>query len=302
MLLAQLQKVEEIATSSKVSRLLAHPYRYLKAIGYRQFLYPFLKKGWRVQAQTFWQEPFWVDLPAGTDIYLTGGKADESEIRLARYLIKTLKPYDTFIDVGSHFGYFSRLALQILKNTGSVVAVEPSKKTFALLQKNLAGYSRAIAVHCLIGAENSQKTFYEFPVNYSEYNTAFPEQFAEHGWYKKAAIDKYTLDCKTLDSLVAEHNLKPQIIKIDTEGSEHEVILGAQKLLTGNKTVALVMEYLSKARHNQAHVQATAILKNLGYLPFVINPDSTLTSCPDVEQHLEKTKRESDNIVYRYQN
>ncbi|RDC62171.1 FkbM family methyltransferase [Adhaeribacter pallidiroseus] len=299
-LLSQLNQVEKIATSSKLSRLAANPYRYAVAIGFRKLFYPLQKKGLLVQAQTFWEEPFLVELPAGTDIYLTGGKADESEIRLARYLIKTLKPGDIFIDIGSHFGYFSRLALRILQGHGKIMAIEPSRKTFSLLQKNLAGYAAATALNCLIGAENTTKEFFEFPTTYSEYNTAFPEQFKEKDWYQKAVVQRYAVACKTLDSLVAEYNMSPTLIKIDTEGSELAVIQGAQQLLARNKTVALVMEHLSKARHNQPHVQATALLQTHGFRPFVIAPDGTLVSCDDVEQHLAKTNRDSDNIVYTY--
>ncbi len=302
MLLSQLDKVEKISTGSKFFRFAANPFRYVKAIGFRQLFYPFWKKGLPVQAQTFWEEPFTVELPAGTDIYLTGGKADESEIRLARYLINTLKPGDTFIDIGSHFGYFSRLALHIIQEQGKVIAIEPSRKTFTLLQKNLVGYAAASAVNCLIGAENTTKEFFEFPTNYSEYNTVFPEQFKEKDWFQKAAIQRYSIACKTLDNLLEEYKVSPTLIKIDTEGSELAVMQGAQQMLSRNKEVAMVMEYLNKTRHNEPHVQATALLKTYGFKPFVIAPDGSLVSCHDVEQHLADTNRESDNIVYRYLN
>ena len=300
MLLSQLATVEKIAAGSKLARLVAHPGRYVTAIAFRQLLYPFLKKGWPVPAQTFWKEPFLVELPAGTDIYLTGGKADDSEIRLARYLIQTLKPGDDFLDIGGHFGYFSRLALRILQGQGTVIAVEPAQKTFALLQKNLQGYAAATAVNCLVGAENTDKVFFEFPPNYSEYNTAFPEQFAEQDWYKKATISRYAVVCKTVDSIVAEFNIKPKVIKIDTEGSELEVIQGAAQLLSTNKDVTFVLEYLCQARHNEAHVKATEILKKYHFYPFVITPAGTLASCHNVEQYLQETNRESDNLVYQY--
>ncbi len=201
---------------------------------------------------------------------------------------------------GSHFGYFSRLAVRILQEQGKVIAIEPSQKTFSLLQKNLVGYPGATAINCLIGAENTTKEFFEFPTNYSEYNTAFPEQFEQKDWFQKAAIKRSTIVCKTLDSLLKECKVSPALIKIDTEGSELEVIQGAQQMLSRNKKVALVMEYLNKARHNEPHVQATALLQTYDFVPFIIAPDGTLLSCPDVEQHLENTNQESDNIVYQY--
>ena len=46
------------------------------------------------------------------------------------FLIKCLKEGDTFIDVGSHIGYFSLLAASIVGNSGKVYSFEPQVDNF----------------------------------------------------------------------------------------------------------------------------------------------------------------------------
>ena len=241
-----------------------------------------------------------VALPAATDIYLTGAKSDDAEIRLARFMIDTLQPGDFFIDVGSHFGYFARLALKCMSGNGIILAIEPAKETFDILKTNLEEHPSATLLHCLAGEKDSRKDFYEFPIEQSEYNTAFPEQFKEQGWYKKVQLKKHSISCRSLDSLLASYERTPTLIKIDTEGSELEVIKGAMKLISGCKDLVIVMEILSKSRKNEAHLKAVELLKQSGYYPHTITFEGELKACTDIEDHLSVNNIDSDNIAFKY--
>jgi FkbM family methyltransferase len=252
-LLYQLQQVEKLAAGSKLSRLLHHPLHYLTAMSCRHFIYPVSKKGWKVSATTFWGRPFQVCLPAGTDIYLTGGKTDISEIRLAKFIIQQLSEGDSFIDVGSHFGFFSCLALRTMNYKGTVVAIEPSAAAYECLKVNLSGYSGANIINCLVGDHEGDQIFFEFPINYSEYNTAYPDQFKNSNWYSANHAIKKEVKSITLDSLCLNLKILPDIIKIDTEGSEYDIIKGALQTLNNKHSVKVVMEYLCESRNNKAH-------------------------------------------------
>lgn len=75
-----------------------------------------------------------IALPASTDIYLTGGKSHDSEIRLAKFLIKNLNQGDNFVDIGAHYGYFTLLGAHLVGKGGRVF-FEPGKSTYSLLEK-----------------------------------------------------------------------------------------------------------------------------------------------------------------------
>ena len=165
-----LQSVEYLATASKLHRFLASPWRYINSVIFRQTMYRWTKRGKFAQAQTFFQTPMTLLLPAATDIYLTGGKTHPSEIRLTKFLIQHLKEGNTFFDVGAHFGYFSLLAAKCIGTKGKILAFEPSKSTFELLQKNTAAHPNIRIFNNAVSDSSEIISFYEFPVLYSEYN------------------------------------------------------------------------------------------------------------------------------------
>ena len=122
-----LDKVEQLAQANKFQRLLHHPVRYVSAQFFRTVTFPITKKGTLRTAQTFMDYPLSILLPSGMDIYLTGGKAHDSEIRLARFLIHFFRNNDldnniSFVDIGAHVGYFSLLTSFLISENANVYA------------------------------------------------------------------------------------------------------------------------------------------------------------------------------------
>lgn len=139
-LLSGIEKVQKIASASKLERMLANPVKYFRAIFFREIIYRRTRKSQEVQATTFFGFPMRILLPSATDICLTGGKSHPSEIRLAKYLIQNLRHNDSFLDIGAHYGYFSLLAAQLVGSNGRVTAFEASPSTFQVLKKILPGH------------------------------------------------------------------------------------------------------------------------------------------------------------------
>ncbi len=296
-LLRPLRRVEQLATLPKLGRLLRRPGPYLYAIGFRLLRYPRTKRGVARQAHTFFGAPMTVLLPAGTDIYLTGGKSHDSEIRLARFLIQHLAPGGVFADVGAHFGYFSLLAARLVGAAGQVLAFEASRATYSVLAANVAAAPSVHARHCAVSDAPGQLAFYEFPVHYNEYNSLSIEQFAQEKWFQNEPPTKIEVPAITLDSCFAGPARPPDIIKIDVEGAEFQVIRGATELLRRAAPV-VVLEYLEHRRHNTAHRQAAALLAALGYQPHRISPEGLLIACPDLDAYLWASGIDSDNFVF----
>jgi len=292
----QLRKLAGIAGGNKLARLLFRPYPYLFAVLYREFIYKNKKKEVFKNARLFWGEDMLVALPSATDIYIAGGKTHDSELRLAAFLINRLHAGSHFLDIGAHYGYFSRLAAFVIGNTGKVVCLEPAGNTFSLLQKNISGRN-IVAINKAVSDTERVLSFYEFSNQQSEYNSVNVEQFREERWFKESPPKKVEVNATTIDNIIAqEKGFNPAVIKIDVEGAEYEVINGGKNYLQSQSPV-IVMEYLEAKRQNVAHKQAVELLRTWGYRTYTISAGGSLEDVADIDAYLAENKIDSDNIV-----
>lgn len=294
---SKLDRVEKIASASMLGRMMHNPLKYISAIGYREILYKHNHQAKDVIANTFFDIDMHIKLPASMDIYLTAGKSHNSEIRLAKYLINQLDHGDTFIDIGAHYGYFSLLASRLVGDLGHIHAFEASPTNFEVLEKNAQKTSNIHTELCAVSDEHGRLSFYEFPNQFSEYNTFNIEQFKEEKWYKFNTPEVFQVECVPLDAYISSHDIDPKVIKIDVEGAEYSVINGMKHLLSTIKPT-IVMEYLSEIRGNEPHQKAEELLRLNGYQSYRITNDGELKSIQSAKDYLSKSYFETDNIVF----
>jgi FkbM family methyltransferase len=292
-------RVEKIAKASKLRRMWYSPVKYLYAILYRKIGSHFFGLSSIVKSNTFFRRCMFIRFPSGTDIYLTGGKTDDAELRLTRFLFSTLGPGDQFIDIGAHFGYYSLLASACMESGGKVIAIEPSQENFALLEMNTKEYPNITAMHMAVAGSDGVTGFYAFPHIYSEYSSVYPEQFKQQKWFRRMKAKKTEVRCTTIDSLLPPPAAYRSFIKIDAEGSEYDILKGGTDFLRQNNSATIIMEYLSASRGNKKHQQALSLLAGNGYACFCIGKNGTLVSCGDADGYLAENNLESDNLVFR---
>jgi FkbM family methyltransferase len=290
--------VEKIAKASKARRMLYSPAKYLYAILYRKILSHLLNLSVVKKVETFFDRSMLIQFPAGTDIYLAGGKTDDAELRLTRFLFSELSPGDQFIDIGAHFGYYSLLA-SVCTEGGKVIAIEPSQKNYTLLQLNTKEYPNITAMHMAIAGSEGITGFYEFPHIYSEYSSVYPEQFQKQKWFRRIRVQKTEVPCSTLDNLLHQATDRRTFIKIDAEGSEYDILKGATNFLVKNNSAIIIMEYLAASRGNTNHQQALGLLTTHGYTCFRIDQNGIPVECGDVDSYLTEKNTESDNLVFK---
>ena len=295
--ISKMKNVERIASASKVKRMLMHPFKYFIAILFRELVYKKTKREKEVICSTFFNSKMHILLPSSTDIYLTGGKSHSSEIRLAKFLIKYLNKNDIFIDVGAHYGYFSLLASKLVGKSGKVSAFEASPKSYKILQKNLSIIENVELYNLAISDKNTNLTFFEFPNLYSEYNSLDINQYKNSNWFSKNTPTEIKIKSILLDVFFEEKKINPTIIKIDVEGAEFKVINGLRKYLSKNSPF-LVMEFLSKERGNEEHLNAEKLLKSFNYIPYLIDTHGETQKLKSISNHLKNMGLESDNIVF----
>ena len=234
-------------------------------------------------------------LPAGTDIYLTSGKAHDSEIRLSSYIINILKENDTFVDVGAHFGFFSLLAGMIVGSQGKVIAFEGGIDTYQVLHKNINLKANIQANNKVVSNTQGEVSFYQFPAAYSEYSSLDIKQYKDTDWIKNNP-PKATI----MHSIRLSQELKGQdvdMIKVDVEGGEFEVLSGLSEYLI-NYNPIIIIEYLSADRNNQSHVLAAQYLVDRGYKSHIIDIKGEVKRCDNLMEYMKREEMESDNIVF----
>lgn len=294
-LLANIENIQALTTSSKWKKMMHDPFRYLGAQLFRRLFYPLTQKGKMTTANTFFGTTMKLQLPSAMDIYLWGAKTHNSEIRLSKFLIRNLKEGQEFMDVGVHFGFFSLLAAKLTGKEGKVTSIEASPEMFAIFQENCQSVNTIKALNIAASSESKMINFFEFPILFSEYNTLFPEQYATEKWYQKRKGRKVFIQAHPLDKIIKSEQLSPSLIKIDVEGAELDVLQGLSSYLQSHAPT-IVMEYLNQERHQQA----VLFTQSLGYQTYLINSDGRLTPISDLSNIWKKEYGlDSDNIVLK---
>lgn len=297
-MIEQLDAVARLARGRRWHRVRAAPRRYLSGMWWRHVHYRLMGRGRMVQAHTFFGMPMQVVLPAGMDVYLLGAKTHDSELRLARYLIRHLPRGAAALDVGAHYGFFALLMGVLVGAAGRVHAFEASPTAFSVLRSNAGRCSPVRAHHLACSDEAGQVSFYEFPIAYSEYNTLQPEQYERAPWRVAVSPVRLWVPAEPLDAFL-DSDEQPALVKIDVEGAEARVVAGMCGLLECHKPV-VVMEFQSEAYLNEPHQRAAALLAAKGYRPFRIDAQGGLVPLSDVVRAVVQSGLESDNVVWQH--
>ncbi len=161
-------------------------------------------------------------------------------VRIARYgdyepdilaiLIKHLKSDMDFVDVGANIGLFAVAAASRLHD-GRVLAIEPTSGAFNRLQKNIErnGVTNVVTVKTAVSDQKGSIEISQI-VGREEYSTIGT---MTHPSVVDAATQVVTelVPMTTVDTLVAEHGLRPALMKVDVEGAELGVLKGACETL-----------------------------------------------------------------------
>ena len=139
----------------------------------------------------------------------------------------------TFVDVGANRGIHTLAASRHLQNRGTVYAFEPNPATFRVLDAHL---TINVVSNCRafnLGLSDSPDTL---SLN------MFDDDHSGTCSFIPAAnvVNKTPVDVVRMDQLVDQMKWQgPTIVKIDTEGYEHKVIMGMGELLDYEQLVVI---------------------------------------------------------------
>ena len=150
-----------------------------------------------------------------------------------------LNPDSVFFDIGAHAGYYALTANRVI-NAGKIYSFEPSPAARALFEKHIELNRDKIAADTIrllpfaIADSQKQVGFSDSPIQ-KEGNTYIKESPVFTG-----AKNTIMVQCYSIDGLLKQGYAKPDIIKIDAEGAEYDVLLGASDTLQQYKPYILL--------------------------------------------------------------
>lgn len=228
----------------------------------------------QVTLPTFWGGQFSGVMPERVTIAIA--RYEFFDQNLCRSMLRFLRPGDTMVDVGAHYGFFSLLASWAVGADGRVLAIEAIGSTFERLQINVtqnSAHPNIRCVHSAAGNELGELVFKNLGLEYSSLNTAFSVRGPKAEQAMQNARDE-VVPMRTLDSLLQGADLdQADFIKIDAESSEHLVLQGAHRFLT-EKSPLISIEVSDQnhvERDHSHHVIEN--LQKMGYKPFRVTPD-----------------------------
>src|SRR5262249_34346388 len=152
--------------------------------------------------------------------------------------LRTLQPKDSFMDIGSHFGYFSLLAAHLVGPEGRVVAFDPTPRTYAVLRSNVASYAQIHTENLAAWSEPKKLELTDLGVAWSSHNSLFSPKLVPQD--ALASATKHQVQVIKLDDYLREHSFLPTLIKIDAESSELEILRGMSETLTHGRPIVTI--------------------------------------------------------------
>jgi FkbM family methyltransferase len=157
----------------------------------------------------------------------------------SKYVQRLLKAGDVFVDVGANFGFYSRLASEIVGASGRVIAIEPSPATLNILTQNVAELENVTIVPLAVSTKSGQIDFYHTD-DYVNSGSVENPPFID-----SSRVTKVSVPSKSLDRiLVDDFSLSEiQFLKIDVQGDDVEVLLSCEDVLSKSNDVKILVEW-----------------------------------------------------------
>jgi FkbM family methyltransferase len=176
-----------------------------------------------------------------------------------------LRRGDLFVDVGAHWGFFSLLAATHPAGGVDVVAFEPDLTNALTLTENVARNGLANAVTIVCAACGNKNELAPLVLN-----TTMGHSIRGIGLAPAARGVSKWVPVVTLDGALAGMGKQAArlILKIDAEGFEPNVIVGAQALLAAGRVALIIWERgpaFDDGLGRAAMIQMTALLSDCGF-------------------------------------
>jgi FkbM family methyltransferase len=167
----------------------------------------------------------------------------QNAFKTQKYLMRSADI--TVFDAGAHFGETVVIYNKLFKNP-SIYSFEPFLSSFEVLKRNVKTFPNVKVFNVAL---SNVKGELDFHVNKSSAtNSILPtSKDSAKNWGENLldTVETVKINSITIDEFVEKHNIEViHILKIDTQGTEYEIIEGASKTIEANKIKIIYLEII----------------------------------------------------------
>ena len=192
------------------------------------------------------------------------------EISTSKALLRHVSAGDIVFDIGAHAGYFSLLFSRLVGKAGKVFAFEPLPGNIQFLKKHL-DLNKCMNVELIEAAVSEKSGRSRFMIG--------QDSFSGHLVKSGEQGEGHFINIIALNDFVRQRSLdRVDFIKIDVEGAELDVLVGARPILKHMQPtlfISLHSEELSRG--------VTEFLKSLGYTLISVNANKNDINEQDIK-------------------
>jgi FkbM family methyltransferase len=187
------------------------------------------------------------------------------EADLTTMFIDILRPGMVVYDVGSHFGYFSLLASELVGPEGHVFAFEPTEGTYRVVSENASRRENITCNNVAAYSRSGEISFWDQGLDGSSVNFIVNDDSQVDPNHRKRG-QMISVPAVRLDDFAAEHG-DPDFLKIDAEGAEGPILEGMTELIQrSHPAISLeVGDGISEKTGNKPCRENVNWLLDLGY-------------------------------------
>ena len=173
---------------------------------------------------------------------------------------------DSVLEVGTHIGYLTQYFEFLVGDAGHILAVEPTPNSVYYLKKNVR--PKTIIIEKAASNRCGEVEF--FIEKFGGFTNSLVSEFTHtqnklHQKFQNINSDISSIKVKTdtLDNICLQNNFLPNFVKIDVEGAEYDVLLGAKNIL---KSVKAIMVEISSNEDNVLSLLNSLSFKKMNVL------------------------------------
>jgi FkbM family methyltransferase len=147
----------------------------------------------------------------------------------------------TIVDVGANVGNYALSAKSINSNV-IIYAIEPMPNTYQVLTANVSGTNGISTYNMAIGEQKGKLAMYDYGDENSSHASIYKEVITDI--HSSQKVKEFFVDVVSLDEFCAVNQIENiNLLKIDTEGHEYSVLLGAKRMLEEKRIEVIQFEF-----------------------------------------------------------
>lgn len=225
---------------------------------------------------------------------------------------RLIKPGDTVLDIGANVGWFTSLFGKLVGPTGKVIGFEPVPDNYARLVEHVEINDLAQNTEIMRVAVGKEKSNVDIHV----FENRTKARSSLSSLNETTNFVKIPVQLVTVDGILKERSIgNISLMKVDVEGAEFDVLLGAKQLLTQENAPIIVIEINNDVNDSFGYkaTDMKNLLKSYGYQHFYsissaqklkpILTDEAFNQLADVtgvEEVSQSVKRQHKGIIQRF--